>query len=93
MDTNNKVKILPSKLATAILQLKGKPLNLEDYKPFELIYNINPTKLTLMAGRQIGKSVSLSAMLTVNSVLRPHFVSLFVSPLAQQTSAASARRI
>lgn len=25
-------------------------------------------------------------MLTVNSVLRPHFVSLFVSPLAQQTS-------
>jgi hypothetical protein len=86
MDKENMVKILPSKLATAILQLKGKPLNLEDYKPFQLIYDINPSKLTLMAGRQIGKSVSLSAMLTVNSVLRPHFVSLFISPLAQQTS-------
>lgn len=85
-DENKKVKILPSKLATAILELKGKPLNLEDYRPFSLIYDINPSKLTLMAGRQIGKSVSLSAMLTVNSVLRPHFVSLFVSPLAQQTS-------
>lgn len=83
---NSLLQLLPSQLATAILQLKGKPLNLEDYLPFKLIYDINPTKLTLMAGRQIGKSVSLSAMLTVNSILRPHFVSLFISPLAQQTS-------
>lgn len=52
---NNKVKILPSKLATAILQLKGKPLNLIDYKPFELIYDISPPKLTICAGRQLGK--------------------------------------
>ncbi len=84
--TNKLIKVLPSKLATGILQLKGKPLNLEDYKPFQMIYDISPPRLTLMAGRQLGKSVSLSAMLTVNSVLRPHFVSLFVSPLAQQTS-------
>lgn len=80
------LNLLPSQLATAILQLKGKPLNLTDYLPFKLIYDINPTKLTLMAGRQIGKSVSLSAMLTVNSILRKHFTSLFISPLAQQTS-------
>lgn len=78
--------ILPSKLATAILELKGKPLNLEDYKPFEMIYNINPPELCCMAGRQIGKSVSLSAMLLVNSILRKHFTSLFISPLSQQTS-------
>lgn len=86
MIDNQILQLLPSQLATAILQLKGKPLNLDDYLPFKLIYDINPTKLTLMAGRQIGKSVSLSAMLTVNSILRKHFTSLFVSPLAQQTS-------
>lgn len=86
MIDNQILQLLPSQLATAILQLKGKPLNLEDYLPFKLIYDINPDKLTLMAGRQIGKSVSLSAMLTVNSILRKHFTSLFVSPLAQQTS-------
>jgi hypothetical protein len=90
MEKGKILRMLPSQLATAILQLKGKPLNLEDYKPFKVIYDINPSKLTLMAGRQIGKSVSLSAMLTVNSVLRPHFVSLFISPLAQQTSRFSA---
>jgi hypothetical protein len=86
MEPSKILTMYPSQLATAILQLKGKPLNLDDYIPFKLIYDINPSTLTIMAGRQIGKSVSLSAMLTVNSILRPHFVSLFVSPLAQQTS-------
>jgi hypothetical protein len=86
MSQSKTLKLLPSQLATAILQLKGKPLNLKDYKPFTTIYDVNPPKMTLMAGRQIGKSVSLSAMLVANSILRPHFVSLFISPLAQQTS-------
>lgn len=82
----NVVHMLPSELSTAILELKGKPLNLEDYKPFKTVYDVSPDSLTLMAGRQIGKSVSLSAMLISNSILRKHFVTLFTSPLAQQTS-------
>lgn len=86
MKTEPNLKLLPSELATAILQLKGKPLNLKEYKPFTMIYDCNPSVMTLMAGRQIGKSVSLSAMLVSNSILRPHFVSLFISPLSQQTS-------
>jgi len=84
--TNRLRKLLPSQLATAILELKGKPLNLNDYKPFETIYNVAPPELTCMAGRQIGKSVSLSAIILTNSILRRHFTSLFISPLAQQTS-------
>jgi hypothetical protein len=86
MSNNKTLRLLPSELSTAILQLKGKPLNLEDYKPFKLIYDVSPPKLTLMAGRQIGKSVSLAGMLVSTGILRPHFVSLFISPLAQQTS-------
>lgn len=86
MILNTKRYVNASSLATAILDLKGKPLNITDYKPFELIYNISPPELTLQAGRQIGKSVSLSAILIVNSILRNHFVSLYISPLSQQTS-------
>lgn len=85
------MEILPSKLAQAILQLKGKPLNLTDYKPFELIYDLAPDILTACCGRQIGKSVSLGASIISNSILRPFFSTLFVSPLAQQTSRFSSQ--
>jgi Phage terminase large subunit (GpA). len=80
------LKLKPSQLAKAILQLKGKPLDLEEYKPFELIYDISPPEMTLMAGRQIGKSVSLGGNITSNSIIRSFFSTLFISPLAQQTS-------
>lgn len=83
---SNIVNIKPSQLSRGILELKGKPLDLEDYKPFELIYDINPEKATLQCGRQIGKSVSLGALITSNSIIRKHFGTLFTSPLQQQTS-------
>lgn len=80
------LQILPSKLARAILQLKGKPLDLTEYIPFEAIYDNSPDTLTICAGRQVGKSVSLAASITSNSILRKFFSTLMVSPLAQQTS-------
>lgn len=83
--------VLPSQLAQAILTLKGKPLNLSDYKPFELIYDLAPPTLTACCGRQIGKSVSLGASIISNSILRGYFSTLFVSPLSQQTSRFSSQ--
>jgi len=85
------MEVLPSRLAQAILLLKGKPLNLSDYKPFELVYDVSPRILTACCGRQIGKSVSLSAAIIANSILRGHFSTLFVSPLSQQTSRFSSQ--
>lgn len=85
-EQDNIIRAKPSKLARAILQLKGKPLSLDDYLPFEMVYDVCPTSLTLMCGRQIGKSVSLAAAITANSIARPYFTTLFTSPLAQQTS-------
>lgn len=85
------MKIRPSKLAQAILQLKGKPLDLTEYKPFELIYDLAPPTLTACCGRQIGKSVSLASSIISNSILRSFFSTLFVSPLAQQTSRFSSQ--
>jgi len=80
------MEIKASQLAPAILQLKGKPLDLSEYKPFELVYDVSPPTLTACCGRQIGKSVSLASAITTTSILRKHFSTLFVSPLSQQTS-------
>ena len=44
-----------------------------------------------MCGRQIGKSVSLASAIVTTSILRPHFSTLFCSPLAQQTSRFSSQ--
>lgn len=83
--------VQPSKFAQAVLQLKGKPLDLNEYKPFELVYDLSPQILTAMCGRQIGKSVSLASAIVSNSILRPYFSTLFVSPLSQQTSRFSSQ--
>jgi hypothetical protein len=84
-------QVLPSQFAQAVLQLKGKPLELAEYKPFQLVYDCSPLILTAMCGRQIGKSVSLASATVSNSILRPYFSTLFVSPLAQQTSRFSSQ--
>lgn len=80
------ISLYPSQFAKAVLLLKGKPLNLEEYKPFELVYNINPPDMVIKAGRQIGKSVSLGASIITNSILRQFFNTLYIAPLSQQTS-------
>lgn len=86
LSKDNLLRLKPSEISKALLTLKGKPLNLDDYKPFEIIYDVTPNEMTLMAGRQIGKSVSLGAAIVANSLVRPHFSTLFSSPLSQQTS-------
>jgi hypothetical protein len=85
------MEILASQLAPAILTLKGKPLDLSEYKPFQLVYDISPPTLTACCGRQIGKSVSLASAIISTSILRKFFSTLFVSPLSQQTSRFSSQ--
>lgn len=74
-----------AQLAQAVLSLKGKPLSLEQHKPFEMVYNVDPPMVIGKAGRQIGKSVGLSAILTTKSIGRPYFNSLYLAPLSVQT--------
>ena len=83
---NQKTAVAPSDLARALLQVKGKPLDMEGFKPFKTVYDVSPPSLVLKSGRQIGKSLSLAGIMVTSSILRPHFGSLFISPLAQQTS-------
>ena len=75
-----------AQLATAILEIKGKPLSFNDYLPFIDVYDLYPDEMVLKCGRQVGKSVSLSGALVSNSASVPHFNSLYIAPLSQQTS-------
>lgn len=78
--------IKPSDFAKAVLILRGKPLSFSGYEPFISVYDNYPDILVLKSCRQVGKSVSLAGSMITNSILISNFNSLFVSPLAQQTS-------
>lgn len=80
-----KVNATTSELATALLELKGKPLAFKKYKPFKEIYDIDPPMLIGKAGRQIGKSVGIAGITTIKSISQPYFNSLYIAPLSQQT--------
>lgn len=73
-----------SQLAAALLELKGKPINFTDYKPFTKIYDIDPDLMVFKAGRQIGKSVSLGGRLVSKSIGKGYFNSLYIAPFQIQ---------
>lgn len=73
-----------SDFATAILSLKGRNLSFENYKPWKLIYDISPRFMVLIAGRQIGKSVSLGGRSVTQAVAKKFFNSLYVAPFQIQ---------
>lgn len=83
--TRKPVVARTSQFATALLQLKGNPLSFEKYRPFELVYDMDPDLMVLKAGRQIGKSVSLAGRITTKSAARSYFNSLYVAPLQIQS--------
>jgi hypothetical protein len=82
--SGNVVHAKASTFAQSILTLKGAPLSFERYKPWKLIYDIMPNFMLLIAGRQIGKSVSLGGRSVTQSIARQHFNSLYVTPFAEQ---------
>jgi len=79
------IKATTSQLAEAILRLKGNPLSLAEYKPFEMVYDADPPIMTACCGRQIGKSNSIGAIF-VTKAIRAYFNSLYIAPLANQAS-------
>lgn len=80
-----KVNATTSQLAMAMLDLKGKPLTFDKYKPFQMVYDVDPPMIVGKAGRQIGKSVGIAGITTIKSISQPYFNSLYIAPLAQQT--------
>jgi len=72
-------------LLPLVLNLKGSPYTLTDHFPFQPLFRTDmPQNIVITAGRQTGKSASLSAesIMVANSI--PHFSILFVTPLYEQ---------
>ena len=80
----NKIVAPASSFARAILTLKGKKLSFDRYQPWSRIYDVMPRFMLLIAGRQIGKSVSLGGRSVTQSVAKEHFNSLYVTPFSEQ---------
>jgi hypothetical protein len=82
----NIVSLTSSQVAQSVLSFKGKKFSLKGYKPLETIYEVDPPMLTVKCCRQIGKSVSIGAILVSKGIARPYFNSMYVAPLSIQTS-------
>jgi hypothetical protein len=80
------MKATPSQVAEALLLVKGSRLDFERYLPTRTIYDVAPKTLVLIAGRQVSKTVSVAANIVLNSIIKANFISLYISPLSQQTS-------
>ena len=86
MKKSDIIHLKSSDLIKAILPIKGKPIDLEGYKPFELLYNINPPSLCVSSSRQVGKSLYLGNRILSRGILTTHSAALYVAPLSQQAS-------
>ena len=80
------LKLTTEELGKALLQFKGKKFSLNGYLPFKEIYNLDPPMMTVRCSRQIGKTLSCGAIITLKGASHPFFTSIYIAPLSGQTS-------
>ena len=87
------VDLKTSEFAETFLYLNGQRFSLNDYPHLRAVYNCNKEKVILKFSRQTAKSTTLANIKVTNSVTRPHFKSLFISPSVDQTKVFSHDRV
>jgi len=81
-------------LLPLMLSLDGAPYSIDRYKPFQPLFNTRtPHNITFQTGRQVGKTVGISARGVIMSGTRPHFKSLYVCPLFEMVRRLSANYV
>ena len=82
---SGKVSSLAGLLAL-LLELRGRPLSLEDHRMFEDVYSLYiPRKTTLKCARQVAKTTTIGGLSIIQSVVIPYFSSLYICPRFEQT--------
>jgi len=89
----HKIQMTRSMLAEGMLYLNGSPLSLDDYKFMRPVYDSEHPSIVLHTSRQISKSTTLANIMVVNSVMIPHFRTLYISPTVDQTKIFSGDRV
>lgn len=75
----------PSDIAQGIFWHLGRPLRLDNHAFYLPVYNGNHRRIVLKCGRQVAKSTTIAILQVLESVLRPYWRSLYVSPSTLQT--------
>jgi hypothetical protein len=74
-----------SDIAQSTLFHLGKPLRLDNHAFMLPVYNNNDPRIVLKCSRQVAKSTTVCNLQIVESLIKPHWRSLYVSPSALQT--------
>jgi hypothetical protein len=74
-----------SDIAQAILHHLGRPFKLDNHAFMIPIYNGGYDRIVMKCSRQVAKSTTIAALQVLESAIRPHWRSLYVSPTTLQT--------
>ena len=89
----NRPSVTRSKLAETVLTIDGKRFSLHDYPFFYGIYDSSSPEILLKTGRQVAKSSCCANLIITDSIVHPHFKTLYISPTKEQTSKFSNTRL
>ena len=82
-----------SQIAERVLCLDGRPFSLKDYPFFYAPYDCDASSILLKTARQVTKSTTFANLTIVDSISIPHFKTLYVAPVREQTSIFSNTRL
>jgi len=74
-----------SDIAQSTIYHLGKPLRLQNHKFMLPVYNSGDRRIVLKCSRQVSKSTTIANIQVAESMVRPYWRSLYVSPSALQT--------
>lgn len=82
-----------SDIAQGIIYHLGRPLRLDNHAFMIPIYNNEEKRIVLKCSRQVAKTTTIAVLQVLESVLRPHWRSLYVSPSQLQTRQYSSEKL
>ena len=82
-----------SHIAERLIHLDGKPFSLGHYPYMRTIYDYDATEILMKTARQVTKTTTAANLIILNSLLREHYKTLYITPSKDQTSRFSNTRL
>ena len=88
-DSIKALNVKTSDVAEKLLHLEGSPYSLKEYPMFRNIFNSPMNKVVMRAGRQVSKTITIAANITVKAALSPFSSILYTNASGSQTTSFS----
>lgn len=82
-----------AEIAQKILQLQGNPYSLKDYPMFIDIFNSPMSRRLMRSGRQVSKTVTMSANIITDVVTNPYYPVIYSNSSSRQTQSFSTSKL